>query len=570
MVFRGTAAKMGAEVYVRDRTRAGLQSVQRGMTGTMSSISREAGVLSGAAGAAIGGNAMFAAAAAGTAFLGFAGSAVMAFADVEKRWAEVTTLMPGRNKEALAAMEAEVRRFARDTGTTLQDAYAATYQAVSAGIDPENAVGFLRVAERAALAGVTDVTTAVDILTSALNSYGLETEKAVDVSDALFTAVRLGKTTFPELAGSLSQVMPLAAEMNTEFTELTAATAALTARGTPTAEAITQIRAALVALAKDTQARGLFEAATGVSYQQWQEQGGTIQEALSIIVKEARQAGVDVTTAFGRQEGALAALALAAESSAQVFAEAMNVQIGAAEDAAEVLEDTVDFQVRKMTTAWQEYKTWFGQDFVEMMGAAYGNFNDLLATFGVGMTMEEKEILEQSERNWKNYARNQQVIFDRVAEGRRNILARELAGGFQPGPIPGVPTTAPAPPQTGPGSVGEWLWGVSGFGAGGGDTGSLMRMNERAANVFLRNLNDLAGYGVYQRGGGGGGGNQDLRDNTEALNALREQLEEEMERNRQLEVAPGEVPVLPEFLQASELRYISRLVQNKLVGGVVS
>ena len=55
-----------------------------------------------------------------------------------------------------------------------------------------------------------------------------------------------------------------------------------------------------------------------------------------------------------------------------------------------------------------------------------------------------------------------------------------------------------------------------------------------------------------------------------ALNALREQLEEEMERNRQLEVAPGEVPVLPEFLQASELRYISRMVQNKLVGGVVS
>ena len=69
-------------------------------------------------------------------------------------------------------------------------------------------------------------------------------------------------------------------------------------------------------------------------------------------------------------------------------------------------------------------------------------------------------------------------------------------------------------------------------------------------------------------GGGGLGGA--VRDNTDELRRLREILEAEIEASKRLEVAPGAAPVLPEFLQASELRYVSRQVQNKLVGGVVS
>ena len=52
--------------------------------------------------------------------------------------------------------------------------------------------------------------------------------------------------------------------------------AALTAQGNPTSIAMTQIRSALVALSKDTEARSLFESVMGMTFAEYQEQGGTL------------------------------------------------------------------------------------------------------------------------------------------------------------------------------------------------------------------------------------------------------------------------------------------------------
>ena len=144
---------------------------------------------------------------------------------------------------------------------------------------------------------------------------------------------------------------------------------------------------------------------------------------------------------------------------------------------------------------------------MEDFSVAYGNFNDLLAKFGVGMTMNEKRILEQSEENWRAYARNMQRLRNEQQTALRGIVAANLAaslgGGFQPGAIPGV-RTGPPVTQAGPGSAGEWLFGVSGMGAGGGDVWALGDMNQRFNEVLQGNIRDA--YGVVSGGGGGGGG----------------------------------------------------------------
>ena len=208
---------------MRDDTRRGLASASRGFQGYLSGMNRNAGMAGQALSGALSGHAGFAAAGMGAAFLGFAGDAISSFIRLEKQWAEVTTLLPQLNEAALKQMKSQIDQFARETGTSLEDAYSATYQAISAGVSPEQSAEFLRVAQKAALAGVTDITTAVDGLTSALNAYGLEIEDAAGLSDDMFTAVKLGKTTFPELASNLGMVMPIAASLNVEFRELTAA-----------------------------------------------------------------------------------------------------------------------------------------------------------------------------------------------------------------------------------------------------------------------------------------------------------------------------------------------------------
>ena len=73
-------------------------------------------------------------------------------------------------------------------------------------------------------------------------------QKATHVADVFFKTVQLGKTTFGELAASIAQVAPIAAASNIELEQVFAAIASLTKQGTPTAEAITQIRQAILAL----------------------------------------------------------------------------------------------------------------------------------------------------------------------------------------------------------------------------------------------------------------------------------------------------------------------------------
>ena len=280
------------EIGARNTTGPALASVHRGFSGLISGVSREAGIASQAVSGAIMGNATFAAAAAGAAVLSFAAGATAAFVDVEKRWLEVTTLMPRATKDATDQMLDDVRQFSRQTGFEIRDSIGASYQALSAGIAEADLAGFLEVAGRAARGGVTDITTGVDAITTVLNAYNLEMGQATVVSDAMFTAVRLGKTTFEEMAPVMGPVLPLAAALNTEFVEITASLAALTAQGAPTSIAMTQIRSALVALSKDTKARGLFEAAMGMTFAEFQAQGGTLQEALQVIVDEADKAGI--------------------------------------------------------------------------------------------------------------------------------------------------------------------------------------------------------------------------------------------------------------------------------------
>jgi TP901 family phage tail tape measure protein len=122
------------------------------------------------------------------------------------------------------------------------------YQALSAGVPKENALAFMQVASQAAIAGVTDVETAVDGLTTVVNAFGLETSQTQEVADSMFAAVKGGKTTFEELSASLFNVAPMAAAAQVSFSEVNAAIATLTAAGVPTAEATTQIRSAFVAL----------------------------------------------------------------------------------------------------------------------------------------------------------------------------------------------------------------------------------------------------------------------------------------------------------------------------------
>lgn len=181
--------------------------------------------------------------------IGLGLAATKVAADFDQSMREVNSLI-GLSGSEFADLKKEVKGVSAELGLGLQNSAAAAYQAISAGVPREELQGFLRVAGKAAKAGVTDVETAVDGLTTVLNAFKMETADTEKVADILFTGVKRGKTTMEELSRSLFQAAPLAATLGVSLEEVTAMTASLTKSGTPTSVAMTQIRQSMVALTK--------------------------------------------------------------------------------------------------------------------------------------------------------------------------------------------------------------------------------------------------------------------------------------------------------------------------------
>jgi TP901 family phage tail tape measure protein len=153
--------------------------------------------------------------------------------------AETSTLISGTAEE-MAMLEEGARSLATAYGTDATEQVKAYYQAISAGAGSvAEATALLDQANKLALGGVTDVTTGVDALTTAVNAYKADGLSAAEASDAMFVAMRAGKTTIGELSGSLGQIVPIASAAGVSFDEVTAGIAALTTQGLSTSMAAT-------------------------------------------------------------------------------------------------------------------------------------------------------------------------------------------------------------------------------------------------------------------------------------------------------------------------------------------
>lgn len=303
------------------------------------------GITKVAAGAAVG---------AGAVLAGVATKGVKEFASFEKGMNEVFTLLPNASKDAMAQMQEDIRGFSVEMGVATDDAVPALYQAISAGVPADNVFDFLETAQQAAVGGVTDLTTVVDGISSVINAYGSDVLSAGEASDLMFTAVKKGKTTFEELSSSLYNVIPTASALGVNFGDITAAIASMTAQGTPTAQATTQIRQALNELSTaGSDASDIFKEVAGKSFTEFIAQGGNMQEALAIMSQAASESGVSVKDLFSSVEAGQAALALTGKG-AKTFKEnilEMADSAGSTKDAYETMDESLSRTFDKLTAA---------------------------------------------------------------------------------------------------------------------------------------------------------------------------------------------------------------------------
>lgn len=244
------------------------------------------------------------------------------------------------------------------------EAAKALYQIVSAGHDGADGMHILEVSAKSAIGGMTDAATASDAITTLINAYKLSASDAEKVSDQLFTTARLGKTTFGELGQSIAQVAPIAASYGVEMDQVLAAVATLTKSGTPTAQAMTQIRAAIIGVSKYL-GDGVFNAMT-------------FQEAMDKIAKEANgseSALRGMITEVEAVNGVLGMTGIKAQDAAEHL-KAMNESTGATSAAFELMMNDVDKQMTLLSNNIQAALRPMGQVILKEVSEVATAFNE--------------------------------------------------------------------------------------------------------------------------------------------------------------------------------------------------
>lgn len=197
---------------------------------------------------ALGKAALVGTAAALTTVTAAAGTAVVSAVNFQSQMQNVGTLLDGDVNGKLQTMGADLKKVSVSTGQDLSDLASGLYDVVSAFGESAESVKQVEIASKAAKAGNASTSESVELLSAVTKGYGDTSAAAMQkAADLAFQTVKLGQTTYPELASSIGQVVPLAATLKVSQEELFGATATLTGVTGGTSEVMTQLKATMEA-----------------------------------------------------------------------------------------------------------------------------------------------------------------------------------------------------------------------------------------------------------------------------------------------------------------------------------
>ena len=256
----------------------------------------------------------------------------------------------GVNSEELRGRLQGVSRELSGQASVL-DLTAAAYDVASAGFNnAADASKILKAASQGATGGFSDINTVGDATTSVLNAYGLEADKASKLVDGFIQTQNDGKIVIGEYAANIAKVAPVAAALGVPLEEVNAAVAQITAGGQGAEVTFTALKTAFAQVAAGKVGKE-FEA-FGV-----QINASTLKtDGLAGTLEKIKKSGADAGTvikAFGTEAGpSILALLNDTEKFNKLLENQKNAQ-GAAAQAAFTASDTIDGQLKRLTTAFQ-------------------------------------------------------------------------------------------------------------------------------------------------------------------------------------------------------------------------
>lgn len=261
-------------------------------------------------------------------------SAKMAM-DFEDAMAKVNTIADTA-EVPLSELEKAILDLSNQTGISSSEIAGNVYDAISAGQKTGDAVNFVSNSTKLARAGFADAGSALDVLTTIMNAYGLEASEVGRVSDVLIQTQNLGKTTVGELSSSMGKIIPTAKANGVALEQVAAGYALMTANGVATAESTTYMNSMFNELGKSgTKVSDTLKEKTGKSFLELMQDGASLSEVLQVISDSAAEQGLAFGDLWGSAEAGKAGLILLGDS-AETFngtLEQMQNSTGATETA---------------------------------------------------------------------------------------------------------------------------------------------------------------------------------------------------------------------------------------------
>lgn len=296
-------------------------------------------------------------AAAGTVAVGSAVS-------FQSQMQNVGTLLDGDVNGKLETMGTDLKKLSIETGVATSDLTDGLYQVVSAFGESADSTKQLEIAAKAAKAGNATTTDSVNLLSAVTKGYGDTSAEAMQkASDLAFATVKLGQTSFPELASSMGSVIPLASTLKVSQEELFGAMSTLTGVTGNTAEVSTQLRATMQSFLSPSE--GMAKALKNMGYSSGaaaleSESLGTILGKLKDSVKGDEIAFANLFSSVEAKNAVLALTGAQAENFASKTEQMANAA-GIADQAFETQTNSVEAMVGKIKNAGSVMLTSLGQ-----------------------------------------------------------------------------------------------------------------------------------------------------------------------------------------------------------------
>ena len=313
----------------------------------------------------------------------------------EKQMSNVGTLLDGDVAGRIAELQKSVISISNATGAGTDNLTDGLYQVISAFGDSAESAKLLEIATKAATAGGATTTDSINLLSAVTKGYGdISAEAQQKAADLAFQTVKLGQTSFPELASSIGKVIPLASTLSVKQEDLFGAMATLTGITGSTAEVTTQLKATMQGFLSPSKDMTSSLEKLGYANGKALLESKGLQGALDVLKESVGGDELAFAKLFSSVEAQTAVLALAGEQADSFKSKTaeMYTASGAAANAFATATDNAESKMQRAKNALSNLGIVLGNTFLPYVTKAADKLAGLVTKFSE-WAQENPELL---------------------------------------------------------------------------------------------------------------------------------------------------------------------------------